>query len=158
MPTQVARRVTQIVRALAVAVLLVTISGHVIAAQPVFSLGSISLGAGHSRQLRGLLRAAITEELASADFAKLRSRSRYVISARLLDLRTTSKRASTVSTCAVSLVLRSQKGDELLAIVNGRGSAEEGGKRSRQTEAAALRAAVRGALRRVPSSFDKLSR
>lgn len=122
--------------------------------EPAFTLGRVTLAPGHTLALRDTLSTALRQELLAAPLAKLRSREKYVLSARLqkLDTQRTAKWAQT--TCSVSVVLRRKGDDALLAIVNGRATAQD--THPVATQSAAIRAAVHGAMKRVPGAVARL--
>ena len=79
-----------------------------------------------------------------------------MLSARLqkLDMRRTAKWSE--ATCSVSVLLKRKSDDALLAVVNGRATAQD--THPAATQSAALRAAVRGAMKRVPAAVAQLRR
>jgi hypothetical protein len=150
------RRIFPVIVACALTVASVTTEAH--ALEPVFTLGCVSVETGQRAHLRDLLSRAIREELNTPAFAKVRSREQYVLSARLVHLNTARKQDSARATCDVSIVLRKQPSDSLLAVVSGRATAEDEGGHARDAELAAVRGAVHGAMRRVPGALSKLPR
>ncbi|HET7542883.1 MAG TPA: hypothetical protein VFK05_23585 [Polyangiaceae bacterium] len=111
---------------------------------PVF-LGSIGVGKAKpevERELRALLRA----ELASAEFARLKTSRHYVLSATLVRLESVQSADSARATCVVSVAIL-REGANLHALVNGRATAEEADAPEAQSDA--LRAAVHSAMARV---------
>ena len=115
---------------------------------PIF-LGAIGIGKAKPEvedQLRSLLRA----ELASADFARVKTRERYILSATLLRLDSVQSPESARATCVISVaVLRN--GATLHALINGRATAEEAQAPAAKRDA--LRAAVHSAMARVPKAL-----
>ncbi len=118
---------------------------------PVF-LGAIGAGAGKpevQEQLRTLLR----EELSSVEFAQLKTRERYKLSASIVRLDSVQSNESVRATCVVSVALLRDKGSTLYALIHGRATAEETKTRSNIAESDALRAAVHSAMVRVPKAL-----
>lgn len=150
------RRLLPTIAACALGVASMTTEAH--ALKPVFTLGCVSVEAGQRAHLRDLLSSAIRDELQSPAFTKVRSRERYVLSARLVHLNTARKQAAARATCDVSIVLRKHPSDSLLAVVSGRATAEDEGGQAHDAELAAVRGAVHGAMRRVPAALSKLPR
>lgn len=87
------------------------------------------------RELRSLLRA----ELASAEFSRVRTNERFVISATIVRLETVQADESARATCVVSVAIL-REGSTLHALINGRGFAEEDSVPEARRDA--LRAAV----------------
>jgi hypothetical protein len=152
-PPRRTARFTRVLAAFAVASALTANAG---ALEPAVTLGRISLAPGQTLALRDLLGSALREELAAAPLSKLRSREQYVLSARLqkLDTRRTPKWSE--ATCSVSVLLKRKSDDALLAVVSGRATAQDSHPAASQS--AALRAAVRGAMKRVPAAVAQLRR
>lgn len=152
-PRRRSARFTRVAAAFAVASAL---TANASALEPAVTLGRISLAPGYTLALRDALGTALREELAAAPLAKLRSREQYVLSARLqkLDVRRTPR--WTEATCSVSVVIKRKSDDTLLAMVSGRATAQD--THPVATQAAALRAAVRGAMKRVPAAVAQLRR
>jgi hypothetical protein len=124
---------------------------HVVAAAgeiPIF-LGSIGVGKDRPEveiELRSLLRT----ELASVDFARVKTSGRYVLSVTLVRLDSVQSSESARATCVVSLAILRDRAT-LYALVQGRATAEEAnGPRARSD---ALRAAVHSAMVRVPKAL-----
>jgi hypothetical protein len=115
---------------------------------PIF-LGAIGVGKAKPEvqsELRSLLRA----ELASAEFARIKTRQRYVISATLVSLDSIQSGESTRATCVLSVaILRDDS--TLHALIQGRASAEEAKAPAARSDA--LRAAVHSAMARVPKAL-----
>lgn len=115
---------------------------------PVF-LGSVGVGKARpelEKELRSLLRA----ELASAEFARVRTNERYTLSATLVRLDSVQLEQSARVTCVISVaVLRD--GATLHALINGRATAEESKPGAARSDA--LRGAVHSAMIRVPKAL-----
>lgn len=115
---------------------------------PVF-LGSIGVGKAKpevERELRSLLRA----ELGSAEFSRLRTNQRYVLSATLVRLDSVQSPETARATCVVSVAIL-RDGSTLYALINGRATAEEAKAPAARSDA--LRAAVHSAMVRVPKAL-----
>jgi hypothetical protein len=118
------------------------------AAEPIF-LGSIGVGKAKpevARELRALLRA----ELASAEFARVKTSQRYVLAATLVRLDSVQSPDSARATCVISVAIL-RDGATLHALINGRGTAEEDKAPAARSDA--LRAAVHSAMVRVPKAL-----
>ena len=152
-PVHRSARFTRVLAAFAAASALTANAG---ALEPAVTLGRISLAPGHTLALRDALGTALREELAAAPLAKLRSHERYVLSARLQKLDMRRAERWTEATCSVSVILKRKSDDTLLAVVNGRATAQD--TRPVASQSAALRAAVRGAMKRVPAAVAQLRR
>ena len=127
---------------------------------PVF-LGAIGVGSAKP-EVQDELRALLREELSSAEFAQLKTRERYKLSATIVRLDSVQSNESVRATCVVSVALLRDKGSTLYALIHGRATAEEAKTRSHagQSEALravaqsdALRAAVHSAMVRVPKAL-----
>jgi len=112
-------------------------------------VGSIGVGKakpGVEGELRSLLRA----ELASAEFSRVRTSERYVLSATLVRLDSVQSADAARATCVVSVAIL-RDGSTLHALVNGRATAE--GAEALVVRRDALRAAVHSAMVRVPKAL-----
>jgi hypothetical protein len=115
---------------------------------PIF-LGAIGVGKAKPElvaELRSLFRA----ELASAEFSRVRTTERYVLSATLVRLDTVQSAESARATCVVSVAIL-RDGSTLHALVSGRATAEEA--KAPEARSDALRAAVHSAMVRVPKAL-----
>jgi len=124
-------------------------SGVAPAAELPLFVGAIGVGKAKpevERELRSLLRA----ELASAEFSRVRTNERYVISATLVRLESVQAEQSARATCVVSVAIL-RDGSTLHALINGRGTAEEESLPAARSDA--LRAAVHSAMIRVPRAL-----
>ena len=115
---------------------------------PVF-LGAIGVGTAKP-EVRGELRALLRAELASADFAHIKTRERYALSATLVRLDSVPSNDSVRATCVVSVALLRDGGSTLFAVIHGRATAEEAKEYADAARSDALRAAVHSAMIRVP--------
>ncbi|MES1173591.1 MAG: hypothetical protein ABUL62_04610 [Myxococcales bacterium] len=118
---------------------------------PIF-LGAIGVGKAKP-EVQGQLRSLLREELSSADFAQLKTRERYTLSATLLRLDTVQSSDSVRATCVVSVALLRDNGSTLYALIHGRAIAEETKTQSDIAQRDALRAAVHSAMIRVPKAL-----
>lgn len=120
---------------------------------PVF-LGAIGVGRAKP-EVKGELRSLLRAELASADFTRLKTNERYVLSANLVRLDTDSNQASksTRATCVVSVAILRDNGATLYALINGRATAEGAEANRQSVQSDALRAAVHSAMVRVPKAL-----
>jgi len=115
---------------------------------PIF-LGSIGVGKDRP-ELELELRTLLRTELASVEFARVKTSGRYVLSATLVRLDSVQSSDSARATCVVSVAILRDRAT-LYALVQGRATAEEAnGPRARSD---ALRAAVHSAMVRVPKAL-----
>ncbi len=115
---------------------------------PIF-LGAIGVGKAKPEveaELRSLLRA----ELASAEFSRVKTNERYVLSATLVRLDSVQSLESARATCVVSVAILRDR-STLYALVQGRATAEEAQAPAARSDA--LRAAVHSAMVRVPKAL-----
>jgi len=115
---------------------------------PVF-LGSIGVGKAKP-EVEGELRSLLRAELASAEFSRVRTNERYVLSATLVRLDSVQASDSARATCVVSVAIL-RDGATLHALVQGRATAEEAKAPAARRDA--LRAAVHSAMVRVPKAL-----
>ena len=124
-------------------------SGTAPAGEMAIFLGTVGVGSAKPEvetELRSLLRA----ELASAEFSRVKTNQRYVLSATLVRLDSVQSAESARATCVLSVaVLRG--GSTLHALIHGRATAEEAKAPAARSDA--LRAAVHSAMRRVPKAL-----
>ncbi|WP_394844012.1 hypothetical protein LZC95_44035 [Pendulispora brunnea] len=99
----------------------------------------------------GVLRATVVEELPTIDLSHARKRP-VILSVSLLRMDTEATSQGTATTCVISAALRTKKGGDLFAILEGRAQAQEGSD-SGARERKAIRHAVRGALERIPEAL-----
>ena len=95
----------------------------------------------------------LREELSSVEFARLKTRERYKLSANIVRLDSVQSNDSVRATCVVSVALLRDKGSTLYALIHGRATAEETKTRSEVARSDALRAAVHSAMVRVPKAL-----
>ena len=118
---------------------------------PIF-LGSIGIGKAKpevQNELRSLLRA----ELSSDDFARIKSKERYMLSATIVRLDSVQSNDSVRATCVVSVALLRDNGSTLYAIIHGRATVDEAKAHVDIAQSDALRAAVHSAMVRVPKAL-----
>ena len=118
---------------------------------PIF-LGAIAVGKAKP-EVQGELRSLLREELSSAEFARIKTRERYTLSAAILRLDSVNSSDSVLATCVVSVALLRDNGSTLYAVIHGRATAEETKTRSEVAQSDALRAAVHSAMVRVPKAL-----
>ena len=119
------------------------------AAELPVHLGAIGVGKAKPEvesELRSLLRA----ELASAEFTRLKTNERYVLSATLVRLDSVQSSASARATCVVSVAIL-RDGSTLYALINGKAVAEDAKAPAARRDA--LRGAVHSAMTRVPRAL-----
>ncbi|WP_394823705.1 hypothetical protein [Pendulispora albinea] len=100
----------------------------------------------------GVLRAAVTEELPSLDLSRARRRP-VILSVSLLRMETESTAEGAATTCVISAALRTKKGGNIFAVLEGRAKAQSDTSAPFAQERLALRTAVRGALQRIPEAL-----
>ncbi len=101
-----------------------------------------------NRDVKRTLRQLLERELSKLDIAPS---ERYLLSARLVTLRTRRKTKYSETRCVVRATLRRERGGVLLAAISGRASARERAPQVAELETSAMQAAVRSAL----SGLDK---
>jgi len=138
--------------ACALALTLVLVPGRAPAFEVPVLIGDVGV-AQRVPDLRSEMRAMLNEELAAADFAHVKTRERFVLSATLVRLDNVVERDSVRSTCDVSVALLRDKGATLHALIRGRATAEEGKGQVESAQSDALRAAVHSAITRVPQAL-----
>ncbi len=139
----------------AVALAVLTAGASVHAGAPSIDVGETTLGV--ERQYVDLDRAfrdTVEREIGGMDVRPASKGERYVVSAKLVTLETQQGRGGPHTTCVVSAVLRKKEGGALLAILRGH-SHIENDRGVRATELQAIRAAVRGAFRRIPEAIKR---
>lgn len=127
------------------------------AATPAVSVGDVVVaidGAGNS-DLRRALRSVLTDELSQlVDRGVVPSRP-LVVSATLTTLSSQQRERRASATAAISLALRRADDQVLFAELRGRASAEEQAGTIASVQSAALRAAVQGAVKRLPEAVRR---
>ncbi|MET0793530.1 MAG: hypothetical protein ABW061_18560 [Polyangiaceae bacterium] len=118
---------------------------------PIF-LGAVGVG-NAKPEVQGELRALLREELSSADFTRIKTSERYVLSATLMRLDTVQSNDSVRATCVLSVALVRGNSSTLYALIHGRATAEETKTRTQTAQSDALRAAVHSAMSRVPKAL-----
>ena len=118
---------------------------------PIF-LGAVAVGKARP-EVQAELRALLREELASANFARLKIRDRYTLSASILRLDSVQSTESVLATCVVSVVLTRDTGSTLYALIRGHATAEETKTHPEAAQSDALRAAVHSAMTKVPKAL-----
>ncbi|HEX3774749.1 MAG TPA: hypothetical protein VHV51_09815 [Polyangiaceae bacterium] len=103
--------------------------------------------------MRAELRALLRDELAVADFAQVKTREHFVLSATLTRLDSVVASDSVRATCVVSVALLRDRGATLHAVIHGRATAEEAKAQVDAAQIDALRAAVHSAIARVPQAL-----
>jgi len=132
-----------------VALSLLLVSGSAPAGEVPIFLGAVGVGKAQPEvqsELRSLLRA----ELASAEFSRVKTRERYVLSATLVRLDSIESAESARATCVLSVAIL-RDGSTLHALIHGRATAEEAKAPAARSDA--LRAAVHSAMLRVPKAL-----
>ena len=118
---------------------------------PVF-LGAVGIGKAKPA-VQGELRSLLRAELSAADFGRVKSGERYMLSATLVRLDSVQSTDSVRATCVISVALLRDGGTTLYALINGRATAEQGKAHADVARSDALRAAVHSAMVRVPKAL-----
>lgn len=139
-----------VVSALALAATLSTVSAPAVES-PVF-LGDVGVGE-RAPEVRRQLRSALNAELSATDFAQVKTRDHYVLSATLVRLDSVVASDSVRATCVVSVALLRDHGATLHAVISGRATAEMAKGTAAVAQSDALRAAVHSAITRVPQAL-----
>lgn len=130
------------------------------AASPGVSVGEVTValdgvGSDATPELRRSLRVALTEELSELHRRGALPSQPLVISATLTTLSSQRRERHASATAAISLALRRADDQVLFAELRGRASAEESAGTLASVRSAALRAAVQGAVRRLPEAVQR---
>jgi hypothetical protein len=130
------------------------------AASPPVSVGEVTIAhdcvvAEATPQLRRSLRAALTEELTELHRRGVVPSYPLVVSATLSELSSERRERHASATAVISLALRRTDDHVLFAELRGRASAEEAAGTLASVRSAALRAAVRGAAKRLPEAVRR---
>jgi hypothetical protein len=115
---------------------------------PIF-LGAVGVGPAKP-EVEGELRSLLRAELASAEFARIKTNERYVLSATLVRLDSTESAGAARATCVVSVAILRHR-STLYALVQGRATVEEAKAAAARSDA--LRAAVHSAMVAVPKTL-----
>ncbi len=135
--------------AVVVALSLLLASGVALAGEIPIFLGAIGVGKAKP-EVEGELPSLLRAELASAQFSRLKTNQRYVLSATLMRLESVQSLEFARATCVVSIAIL-RDGSTLYALVHGRATAEEAQATAARSDA--LRAAVHSAMVRVPKAL-----
>jgi len=138
--------------AAALALTLALVSSSAPAFEVPVLIGDVGVGK-QVPDLRSEMRAMLSEELATTNFANVKTRERFLLSATLVRLDSIVDRDSVRSTCVVSVALLRDKGATLHAVIRGHATAEEAKGRVESAQSDALRAAVHSAITRVPQAL-----
>ena len=121
---------------------------------PTITMGEISARvAGADPRTERALRTLVSREL---DHIRLDAAGRdesYVFSASLVRFDANTSRDGSRATCVVSGVLRKASSGAIVAMMQGRGAAEDDRDALEGAKSRALEAAVHGAVRHVPEAF-----
>lgn len=139
-----------VVSALVFGTMLSTVSATAVES-PVF-LGEVGVGQ-RAPEVRRELRSVLNAELSATDFAHVKTRDHYVLSATLVRLDSVVARDSVRATCVVSVALLRDHGSTLHAVISGRATAEVAKGQAAAVQSDALRAAVHSAITRVPQAL-----
>lgn len=142
---------TSVKRAVFVAVLVLS-SMPVSASTPTVALGEVTTQVPRN-DLPRTFRETVKRELDRLDLSEISTRDHFVLSAALVQMSTRSTDGQSESTAVVSATLRRQRGGDLRAMIRGRAQATDEQGKPRVAERAAMRAAVRSALGRLPEAI-----
>jgi hypothetical protein len=119
------------------------------------SIGEVRVSGG-SLAFEAALRNALSSELSQLGIARIGARRPLVVSVTLRKLTSSLHAGSASASAAISLALRSADEQLLLAELTGRASAHENSLDVQSVRQAALRAAVRSAVTRLPDVAARL--
>jgi hypothetical protein len=121
---------------------------------PTVAVGEVSTRAkGADARTEQVFRALVSRELDRLRFDRKGRDESYVFSAALVRFDATTSRDGARATCVVSGVLRRANSGVIVAMMQGRGAAEDETDALEGAKSRALEAAVRGAVRHVPEAF-----
>jgi hypothetical protein len=123
------------------------------AGRPPVSVGRIESRVTKRGDVKRVLESAVKSELGRMDLTGFRGRDHYVLSASLVKMDTVTESEHAETTCVVSATLTRQKGGALHAVLQGRARVTDRRDLAGASELAALRAAVRSAISRVPEAI-----
>jgi len=133
---------------------LATLSARVAAVSPTVAVGEVSAHvAGADASTETVLRGLVTREIQHLRLDQSRRDEGYVFSASLVKFDARATRDGARATCVVSGVLRRAGSGAIVAMMQGRGAAEDGRTALASVKAEALEAAVRGAVRHLPDAM-----
>lgn len=145
------------VRALAGVLFVITLAIPADCAQNPIAGIEVSTQVARARtDLVRTIRLQVQRQLETLDWGSARPTERFILSATLVRLDTEPGDGGSKSSCALSVALRESRRGALRAVIDSGSRAE--GSDAAQTEDAALRAAVRSAVTRVPESVAKQRR
>jgi hypothetical protein len=127
------------------------------AATPPVTVGdvAVAIDGEANAELRRTLRAALTDELSHLTERGVVVSRPLVVSATLTTFSSQQREQRASATAAISLALRRADDQVLFAELRGRASAEEHAGTIASVRSAALRAAVQGAVRRLPEAVRR---
>jgi hypothetical protein len=118
------------------------------------ALGELNAkGASGNSSLARLFETSVERELSRLDLSRAKRHDRFVLSATLMSVASTKRADGAEARAVVSATLRKAQGGELHAIVRGSATATDAAAASSHAERAALQAAVKSALKRVPEAL-----
>jgi len=121
------------------------------AAAPDVTVGEVRVQSGPA-ELESMLRVALTEELLQLGPSRTGKRGSLVVSATLVRMSSEQRAQNAKASAAISLAVRRADDQVLFAELLGRASAEETPGQVSSVRKAALRAAVRSAVARLPEA------
>ena len=117
---------------------------------PPVTVGKISSQKPAPAELTQEIKTTMEEEIAGMDLSA--AKGKYVLSGSLVDLDTKTSGNQVESTCIISAELAQQKGGRLEAVFRGKAKAVDGKNAAKSAELAALKAAMKSAVQRLPEA------
>ena len=140
--------------AAAIAAVAVVLSPSAAAHGPTIRMGEVTARiAGADATTVQDMRALVSRELARLRLDVRGRDDSYVFSASLVRFEAKTSRDGARATCVVSGILRKAESGAIVAMMQGRGAAEDDRQGLEGAKSRALEAAVHGAVRHVPEAF-----
>lgn len=139
-----------IVIAVALCAALVAVTAVSDARVPAVTIGRITSEKPTTPDVQRELKSAVVSELGRMDLSS--AKERFVLSASLVTLETVTTSDQVQSKCVVTAELARKKGGTLRAVFRGSARAIDAKDAKKTAELAALRAAVRTAIKRLPEA------
>jgi hypothetical protein len=134
--------------------LLLAWSGVASSNERAVTIGEVSSGVTRSDvDIPSLLRSALVEELLGLDLPPAKKHGPMVLSVSLVRMDTAADGASASTSCVVSATLRAKRGGTVFAVLEGHARAEDQPSKVGALEQSTMRAALRGAVGRIPEAL-----
>ena len=101
-------------------------------------------------ELKAEIKTTMEQEIAAMDLSA--AKGKYVLTGSLITLESKVEGNQVESTCVISAELAKQKGGQLEAVFRGKAKAIDGKSAAKSAELAALKAAVKSAVQRLPEA------